>query len=287
MKNRIARIAALADGDLTARASHRARQFVELRRCLPLVAAGLLVVAILVPMWRITMTAPQYPGQALVVELYAYPRLGGDYAEVQTLNKYVGFYYPDPVFVDPNYAVHPNAIAAPEWILGPFVLLGVAAMGVFVALAPTVEKLKLGLTGQLLGTLSVFGGMFAFIQYRLYQAGHSLDPGAPLRGVEPFTPPIIGSYEVASISGFAWIGPGGYLAVAAVALLAIAFLLRDSEATVRDVPALTREGGRTARDRLGGWTDRGDGEGLRGTGETVRGSIDANSDDPDSEVHSS
>lgn len=221
----------------------------EIRRALPLAAAVLLVGALLVPMWRITLTAPQYPGQELLIELYAYPRLGGDFAEVQGLNKYAGFYYPDPVYVDPNYEVSEAAIDVPEWLLGPVVFAGLAFTGAFVAFAPTVRKLKAGLTAQFVGTIAVFVGMFAFIQYRLYQAGHSLDPDAPLRGIDSFTPPLLGPYEVANISGFAWFGPGGYMTLLAVALLAVAYLARDLDATVDELPELARALPGAIRDR--------------------------------------
>jgi hypothetical protein len=225
-------------------------RFGELRRGLPLLAAGLLLLALAVPMWRITLTAPQYPSQALAIELYAYPRLGGDYVEVHSLNKYVGFYYPDPVYVEPNFPVHEKSIRVPEWILGPVAFVAIAATGVFVSLAPTVRKLKRGLTAQLVGTIVTFAVMFALIQYRLYQAGHSLDPDAPLSGVEGFTPPVLGGYEVANISGFAWFGPGGYLTMLAVVLLGVAYLARDSEVRFGDVPELVREriGGIRRRD---------------------------------------
>lgn len=213
-------------------------KFAHLRRGLPLIAAALLLVAIVVPVWRITLTAPQYPSQILLIEVYAYPRLGGDFVEVAGLNKYVGFYYPDPVYMDPNYPIHEGAIEVPEWILGPIALVAVAGAGVFVSLAPTVRKLKLGLTAQLVGTATTFTAMFVLIQYRLYQAGHSLDPDAPLSGVEGFTPPVLGGYEVANISGFAWFGPGGYLGIIALVLLVAAFLLRDSKATFKDLPHL-------------------------------------------------
>jgi len=221
----------------------------EIRRALPLAAAVLLVGALLVPMWRITLTAPQYPGQELLIELYAYPRLGGDFAEVQGLNKYAGFHYPDPVYIDPNYDVSEAAIDVPEWLLGPVVFAGLAFTGAFVAFAPTVRKLKAGLTAQLVGTIAVFVGMFAFIQYRLYQAGHSLDPNAPLRGIESFTPPLLGPYAVANISGFAWFGPGGYMTLIAVALLAVAYLARDLDATVDELPELARAFPGAIRDR--------------------------------------
>jgi len=164
---------------------------------------------------------------------------------VQALNHYVGFYYPDPVFVDPNYAVHPDAIAAPEWILGPVVFLAVAAAGVFVALAPTDRKLRLGLLGQLAGATVAFVGTFAIVQYRLFQAGHALGESAPVVGVREFTPPLLGGYEIANISGVAWFGPGGYLAGIGFLLLVVAYLLRDSQVTVGEAPG-------RVRDRLSG-----------------------------------
>ncbi len=217
----------------------RGRRFLELRRALPLVAAGLLVVALALPMWRITLSAPQYP-DALLIELYAYPRLEGDVREVQTLNQFVGFYFPDPVLLEPNYDVHENAVAVPEWSFGPLAFLAVAGAGVFVALAPTVRKLKIGLFCQAIGTLAVFAGSFVLIQFRLHQAGHSLDPGAPMTSVDAFTPPVFGSYEIANISGFATFGSGAYIAMVAVGLLLIAFLVRDSSATIWETPRLLR-----------------------------------------------
>lgn len=215
-------------------------RFKELRRALTLAASGLLVASLALPVWRITLEAPQYP-DGLFVEMYAYPRMGGDYGEVNALNRYVGFYYPDPVYIDPHFPVHELSVQTPEWLLGPVVFLGLAALCAFVAAAPNDRKLKLGIKSLLAGTVALLLGMFAWIQFRLYQAGHSLDPDAPLRGVDSFTPPVLGSYEVANISGFAWFGPGAYLTILAVALLGGAYLLRDSDAEVGDTPALLRE----------------------------------------------
>ena len=228
----------------------RLHDFTEIRRALPLVAAALLLIAVLLPMWRITLEAPQYP-EGLFVEMYAYPRLEGDVAETQALNRYVGFYYPDPVFLEPNYEVNPNAIEVPEWSFGPLAFIALAGAGVFVALAPTVRKLKLGLTSQLVGTAAAFVAMFGLIQYRLYQAGHSLDPDAPMRGVDSFTPPMLGYYEIANISGLAWFGPGGYLTIVAFLLLVGAFICRDSTATVGEIPRLLRHSLTRIRRRFG------------------------------------
>ncbi|AEH36394.1 hypothetical protein [Halopiger xanaduensis] len=227
----------------------RLKRLTELRRALPLTAAGLFLLALALPVWRITFEAPQYV-ETLVVELYAYPRIGGDFGEVAALNKYVGFYYPDPVYVEPNYEVHEKAIDVPEWVLGPVAFIGLAGASAAVSVLPS-GKLERGLVALLGGTVAIFGTMAAIIQYRLYQAGHTLDPAAPLNGVDGFTPPLLGNYAVANIDGNAWFGPGGYLLVVAVALLAVAVALRHSPATVGDAPSLVRGGWERLRDRIG------------------------------------
>ncbi|MCG1004575.1 MULTISPECIES: hypothetical protein [Halobacterium] len=211
--------------------------FRELRRALPLVAAGLFVAALWFPMWRIAVDAVQYPSTTLHLELYAYPRIAGDYAEMANLNKYIGFYYPDPVYWQPNYEPHAYAVDVPEWSFGPLAFVAVSAATLFVSLAPDARRLKRGLTAQLVGTVVVFGVMLADIQYRLYQAGHTLDPGAPVMGVEGFTPPLWGQYHVANITSYSRFGTGAYLAIAAVALLVVAFYFRDSDATFGDLAA--------------------------------------------------
>jgi hypothetical protein len=78
--------------------------------------------------------------------------------------------------------------------------------------------------------------MLADIQYRLYQAGHTLDPDAPVMGVEGFTPPLWGKYEVANITSYSRLGLGAYLAALSVALLVVAFYYRDTATRFGDLP---------------------------------------------------
>ncbi|MFA9517412.1 hypothetical protein ACERIT_09380 [Halopenitus sp. H-Gu1] len=215
-------------------------EFRELRRSLPVVAAVLFVAALAFPMWVIYVQAPQYPGEVLTLKLYAYPRLTGDYWEMAELNQYVGFYYPDPVYWEPNFRVHDRAINVPEWSFGWLAFVLVSALSLFVALAPSVEKLKRGLKWQLIGTVTVFTVMLIDIQYRLYQAGHSLDPDAPLMGVEAFTPPIWGKYEVANITSHSRFGSGVYLVLIAIGLLVVAYYYRDSTVTYQEFEARVR-----------------------------------------------
>jgi hypothetical protein len=231
-------------------------EFREVRRGLPVVAGVLLVVALALPMWTIYVSAVQYPDTTLTVNLFAYPRLTGDYAEMARLNKYVGFYYPDPVLVEPNFPVKDAAIDVPEWSLGPVAFLGVAATSLFVALAPTGRKLRRGLQAQVVGTALVFGVMLADIQFRLWQAGHSLDPDAPMLGVDGFTPPLWGKYTVANITSYSRFGAGAYLTALAVGSLAVAYYYRDDPIRFVDLPGRFRRrvtgfGGSPRRDRTG------------------------------------
>lgn len=212
-----------------------ANEFVQARRLLPVLSAMVFVGALAFPMWTIDVHAVQYPDTVLHVELYAYPHIAGDYVEMARLNQYIGFYYPDPVYWEPNYEVHENAVTVPEWSLGPLAFLGCALAGVFVALAPTEAKLRKGLLAQVVGTIGVFTVMLADIQYRLYQTGHELDPNAPVMGVDGFTPPLFGQYEVANITSYSRFGTGAYMSMLAVGLLVVAYRHRSDAATPRDV----------------------------------------------------
>ncbi|MEF8843060.1 MAG: hypothetical protein V5A62_15790 [Haloarculaceae archaeon] len=239
-------------------------EFAQLRRGLPALAAALLLVALLLPMWVINVHAVQYPDEVLRLQLYAYPHITGDYVEMAALNKYIGFYYPDPVYWQPNYEVHEGAVKVPEWSVAPLAFVAVAATGVFVALAPTIGKLKRGLKWQLIGAATVFTVMIVDIQYRLYQTGHSLDPNAPVVGVDPFTPPIWGQYEVANITSYSRLGAGAYLTVVCVGLLSVAYYYRDTGVTVGELPSRVPGGIDELRDRVGS-----DGGGRAGEEDTA------------------
>lgn len=220
----------------------------EIRRTLPLVASVLFVVSLVFPMWRIVLTAPQYPTRDLPVTLYAYPRLGGAYQEVGTLNHYVGFHFPDPVLIEPNYEVSEAAVAMPEWSLAPLLFVVLALGALFVALSPEskIERRLKYYFASLIGILVI---VLVWLQFRLYQAGHNLDPNAPMTGVDGFTPPVLGPYGVANISGFAWLDTGGYMVVVGIVLVGFAYLARESDATVRELPEFVGDANDRIRER--------------------------------------
>ncbi|WP_181693094.1 hypothetical protein [Natronomonas sp. LN261] len=214
-----------------------------------LLSGVLMIVSLAFPVWRIILTAPQYAGRKLYVRLYAYPRITGDVREVSGLNKYVGFHFPDPVYLEPNYEVAETAYALPEWSIGPmfFVVLAIGAFAISLSSDATIaRRLKL----YFAGVIAAFVGLLAWAQVRLYQVGHNLDESAPMAGVEGFTPPVLGGYQIANISGNAWLDVGGYLLAVAVILLGTGVVFRDSEATIRELPEELPRVFKKGRDRI-------------------------------------
>jgi len=167
------------------------------------VAAALLGLSLLLPYWRITLFAPQYPG-GLRASIYL-TKVTGESSEISILNHYIG--------------MKPLEVAAPleRRLAVPIVLGGVLA----VAVSPLLGRL-----GPLLQAPAVVFplGVIGDLAYWLWKFGHALDPAAPIR-VEPFMPAIIGKGTVMQFSTYAMFS-WGFLFAAATALLALYNLVR-------------------------------------------------------------
>ena len=161
-----------------------------LDRPVSLTGRGLLLVGILVlvvgatlPLWRISLVAPQYE-EGLTLDMYAYQIVAGnggqDLPEINTLNHYIGM----------------KPIAQADFLemkVIPF------AIGVFALFA-----LRTVVVGRImnivdLGVLFLYFGMFSLgsFAYRLYSYGHHLDPHAPMK-IKPFMPVVFGSQQIAN-----------------------------------------------------------------------------------------
>jgi nitrous oxidase accessory protein len=150
----------------------------------------------LLPLWQATLQAPQYPGG---LSMYAYGhQVTGDVDEISGLNHYVG--------------MRPFDLADfPEMVLWPYTL--VLAVGLVVV--ALVARRRLLRTAALVVLWGIPVGVLAVIQFRLYQYGTDLDPGAALR-LEPFVPLVIGPTRVWNFTTWSW--PGwGLVSVAAAA----------------------------------------------------------------------
>jgi len=137
------------------------------------------------PLWRISMTAPQYP-QGLYMDIFSYKLEGGDggqhIQEINTLNHYIGM-------------ARIDRLATADLDFLPFLFGGLVLLSLRVAAIGKVRSL-IDLT-----VISGYAAAFAFSRfvYRLYTFGHNLDPHAPVK-VAPFTPVIIGTKQIANFT---------------------------------------------------------------------------------------
>lgn len=135
------------------------------------------------------MEAPQYP-RGLWMDVWVYKLTGGNEGqhiqEINTLNHYIGM-----------HAIEPAGFADLDWM--PF------ALGILVLL--TLRVAAIGNVRSIVDlsvlVVYVLGFMGARFVYKLYVFGHELDPHAPFH-VEPFTPVIIGTKQIANFTTHSW-----------------------------------------------------------------------------------
>lgn len=176
-------------------------------RLLLLVAAGVLVVAVFLPLWEIHLVAPQY-SEGLSLHIYSHKLVGGnggqDLNEINVLNHYIGM-----------RPLAESDFVEMQWM--PF------AFGVFVLLA-----LRAAFIGRMvslidLGVLFLYFTAFSLgnFYFRLYHYGHQLDPHAPMT-IEPFTPILLGSQKIANFVQTSLPQSGGLLLAVFPLLISIA-----------------------------------------------------------------
>lgn len=187
-----------------------------LSRLLLLAGAAALVVSIFVPLWKISLIAPQY-AEGLELRIYSHQLVGGnegqDLFEINNLNHYIGMKPLDAAdFVEMKWV---------PFALGFFVLFTLRA-AVFGRMAQLVD----------LFVLFLYFGLFSMgsFYYRLYSYGHELDPMAPMT-IEPFTPVIFGENQIANFTQYSYPQAGAYLlAVFAILALLAGWFSRKEEA---------------------------------------------------------
>lgn len=177
-----------------------------------------LLLAVIAPLWQMRFAAPQYP-DGLRLDVYTYT-VSGDVQEVNTLNHYIGMAKIDRAALS-DLAFLPFAIG-----VFALLLLRAAALGDLRSLVDLVA-------------LYTYFGIFSFARfaYTLYVFGHNLDPKAPFR-VEPFTPTVLGTGEVANFTITSLPARGSwYLGLVGAALLGLLLieLLRRRRARPAEV----------------------------------------------------
>lgn len=182
-------------------------------RLLVCVAALLLASTPLLPIWRISLVAPQYPeGMGMVIRLNTIEGAKEhDLENINHLNHYIGMRVIEPADM-------------PELEYMPWIVLAIAISGLSTAV--------IGRRGPLYVWAGVFAasgiaGMADF-WWRTYTFGHTLDfahAAIQIPGLA-YQPPIIGVKQIANFTASAWPASGGI--IMGVAALLTAGAVRQS-----------------------------------------------------------
>jgi len=181
-------------------------------RILILVAVLVLLPTFFFPLWHMSFYSNQYT-DGLVLHIYSYQLEGGktpnrdDLREINSLNHYIGM----RPLLESDFS---------EFMWVPLVV------GLLMILA--LRAMVLGKMSNLVDVFVLFTyfGLFSLwsFYHRLYMYGHNLDPTASIK-VQPFTPPLLGSKQIANFMVNSFPGFASYALIAFAVLLAVAILL--------------------------------------------------------------
>jgi nitrous oxidase accessory protein len=176
------------------------------------IACGLLLGALFVPLWRMELVAPQYPA-GLVMRAYGYKFVGDpntyydDVREINGLNHYIG--------MKPIVKVTEMSIFIP----------GVLALAIATLLVPFVSWKRRWLRALITLGFWVMPLFFVVdLQYWLYHYGHTMNPEAPLN-TGSFTPKVMGATRVWNFHSQTGFEIGFYLMLAAALVITLVPLL--------------------------------------------------------------
>ncbi len=170
----------------------------KLPRLLVLLASALVLVALVTPLWRIRLLAPQYP-EGLGMDIHAGSVVGArehDLQSINSLNHYIGM-----------KAIEPEEIAELRFI--PWCIAGLAVLGFGVAAS--------GRRWMAIGWLASFAilGVVALSDFYHweYEYGHDLDTVHAIIKVPGMTyqPPLIGSKQLLNFTAISWPTTGAIL----------------------------------------------------------------------------
>ncbi|MDH3222450.1 MAG: nitrous oxide reductase accessory protein NosL [Gemmatimonadota bacterium] len=198
----------MAGGD-RAQASRMARG----SRILILVASIALGLTYILPIWTISLEAPQYPeGLGMVIRLNTIEgQKKHDLSNINNLNHYIGMKRIEPESI-PELRIMPV-------VVGMLILTGLLVAGL------GRKRLLYAWTAVFLAISLV--GLADFWKWE-YDYGHDLDEETAIIKIPgmSYQPPLIGSREILNFTAHSWPGTGGAIAIL-VALTAVGVSFRE------------------------------------------------------------
>lgn len=175
-------------------------------RILAGLAALLLLVNLVQPIWRIDLLAPQYP-EGLVLQIF-HDRFTGNVDQINGLNHYIGM-----------ATIHNEMF--PEFAIMRYVIGMLAIWGVLAALVGRRWALASWLFGMLAFVLWAMWDMYSWG----WNYGHNLDPNAAIKieGMS-YQPPLFGHKTLLNFEAWSFPDVGGYVLFAAITLGVAVFI---------------------------------------------------------------
>ena len=178
----------------------------KVSRILTAISGIAMFVVLLVPIWQIQLSAPQYP-EGLSLYIHA-DKLSGDVNIINGLNHYIGM-----------RELHEQDFI--EFAILPYVIIFIGILGL---IAAVVNRKWLFFCFVI---VFVVFGIVAIIDFYLwlYDYGHNLDPAAPIKvpGMS-YQPPLIGFKQLLNFGAYSIPEKGGWIMIAAALLSVIAVI---------------------------------------------------------------
>ena len=172
-------------------------------RIITWICALSLIGVLFLPIWRIELSAPQYP-EGLLLKIYA-NRLGGNVDVVNGLNHYIGM-----------RTLHEKDFF--EFALLPYIIGAFVAFGIVAAIVNRKRVFMMWVGCYLLFAIVA---MIDFYHWE-YNYGHQLDPSAPIQvpGMS-YQPPLLGYKQLLNFGAWSVPGAGGWIFIGTGVLLAL------------------------------------------------------------------
>ncbi|MDZ4666715.1 MAG: nitrous oxide reductase accessory protein NosL [bacterium] len=192
------------------------------------VSSLLVALTFFLPLWNISLWAPQYP-EGLNIEIW-YNDVKGDVDIINGLNHYIGMKHIKPEMF-------------PEFTFLKYIIVAFILYGLSVAIIGTFKSLKIFCTVCVLGGITALADFYRWG----YDYGHNLDPTAPINvpGMS-YQPPVLGYKDLLNFRALSIPAIGGWIivGVGVIAFMALAFhwfsqrKLKTSNATLLAIPLL-------------------------------------------------
>ncbi len=183
-------------------------------------SALLLLSLFVLPLWNITLEAPQYPeplGLNIHINMLSDGNNPNDVKNIDLLNHYIGMQH--------------LPVNMPEFKIFPIVILVMSLLGFIFGF---VGKRALYLTWVVAMALLGLAGIYDFYQW-LYEYGHNLDPNAILKFLDKsgnpmaYQPPVIGTKKLLNFTVHSYPSYGAYMMTLSMISAFVAFIKSGKE----------------------------------------------------------